>query len=792
LYGDTKVRTGHLVLAFIEAADLRHVFHGLSREFLKIKAEALSDNLAQIVAGSPEDQLAAAESAAAGAAPGEASGAVAPAALGKQEALAKYSVDLTEKARKGEIDPILCRDEEIRQIVDILMRRRQNNPILTGEAGVGKTAVVEGFALRIAAGDVPPQLKDVTLRTLDLGLLQAGAGVKGEFENRLKSVIEETTESAKPIILFIAEAHTLIGAGGAAGQNDAANLLKPALARGELRTIAATTWAEYKKYFEKDAALTRRFQPVKIEEPTEKMATAMIRGLVPTLELHHKVRILDEAVSEAVRLSARYIPARQLPDKAVSLIDTACARVAMSQNAVPAPIEDRQRRIGLLDAELKIVEREISEGTDLAARRDALTAEREEANKELGDLQKRWEAERALVVEIDAVRHKIDAAAGGAAAGDSAAPIDGKAERAKLADLSARLRTLQGEQPLIFPVVDGQAIAEIVEGWTGIPARRMQADEIRTVLNLREAMERRVIGQGHAMEAIAQAIRTSRAGLTDARRPIGVFLLVGTSGVGKTETALTLAQLLYGGEQNVTTINMAEFKEEHKVSLLMGSPPGYVGYGEGGVLTEAVRRRPYSVVLLDEMEKAHSGVQDVFYSVFDKGNMKDGEGRDIDFKNTVIIMSSNAGADLITKLFADPETAPDAAGLAEALRPELMKFFKPAFLGRVTLVPYFPLPDAIIRQIVGMQLERIRARVLDTYRATFEWEPELVDRIAARCTEGSSGARNVENILTRTLLPELSAEVLARLADGESISSVHAAVKPDGLFFFKFNRPQSC
>ena len=711
---------------------------------------------------------------------------------GGSAALDQFTIDLTAQARAGKIDPIVGRDVEIRQMVDILTRRRQNNPILTGEAGVGKTAVVEGLALRIADGDVPPALRDVTLRTLDLGLLQAGAGVKGEFENRLKSVIEETKASAQPIILFIDEAHTLIGAGGAAGQNDAANLLKPALARGELRTIAATTWAEYKKYFEKDAALTRRFQPVKIEEPTEKMATAMIRGLVPTLELHHKVRILDEAVSEAVRLSARYIPARQLPDKAVSLIDTACARVAMSQNAVPAPIEDRQRRIGLLDAELKIVEREISEGTDLAARRDALTAEREEANKELGDLQKRWEAERALVVEIDAVRHKIDAAAGRATAGDSAAPIDGKAERAKLADLSARLRTLQGEQPLIFPVVDGQAIAEIVEGWTGIPARRMQADEIRTVLNLREAMERRVIGQSHAMEAIAQAIRTSRAGLTDARRPIGVFLLVGTSGVGKTETALTLAQLLYGGEQNVTTINMAEFKEEHKVSLLMGSPPGYVGYGEGGVLTEAVRRRPYSVVLLDEMEKAHSGVQDVFYSVFDKGNMKDGEGRDIDFKNTVVIMTSNAGTDLITKLFADPETAPDAAGLAEALRPELMKFFKPAFLGRVTLVPYFPLPDAIIRQIVGMQLERIRARVLDTYRATFEWEPELVDRIAARCTEGSSGARNVENILTRTLLPELSAEVLARLADGESISSVHAAVKPDGLFFFKINRPQSC
>jgi type VI secretion system protein VasG len=786
--GATRVRSGHLLWALLADDMLARRAREASPHLSPISPDTLKASYLALCADTIEAAQATGQAVGSEAA-GIRAGEVRP---GGSAALDQFTIDLTAQARAGKIDPIVGRDVEIRQMVDILTRRRQNNPILTGEAGVGKTAVVEGLALRIADGDVPPALRDVTLRTLDLGLLQAGAGVKGEFENRLKSVIEETKASAQPIILFIDEAHTLIGAGGAAGQNDAANLLKPALARGELRTIAATTWAEYKKYFEKDAALTRRFQPVKIEEPTEKMATAMIRGLVPTLELHHKVRILDEAVSEAVRLSARYIPARQLPDKAVSLIDTACARVAMSQNAVPAPIEDRQRRIGLLDAELKIVEREISEGTDLAARRDALTAEREEANKELGDLQKRWEAERALVVEIDAVRHKIDAAAGRATAGDSAAPIDGKAERAKLADLSARLRTLQGEQPLIFPVVDGQAIAEIVEGWTGIPARRMQADEIRTVLNLREAMERRVIGQSHAMEAIAQAIRTSRAGLTDARRPIGVFLLVGTSGVGKTETALTLAQLLYGGEQNVTTINMAEFKEEHKVSLLMGSPPGYVGYGEGGVLTEAVRRRPYSVVLLDEMEKAHSGVQDVFYSVFDKGNMKDGEGRDIDFKNTVVIMTSNAGTDLITKLFADPETAPDAAGLAEALRPELMKFFKPAFLGRVTLVPYFPLPDAIIRQIVGMQLERIRARVLDTYRATFEWEPELVDRIAARCTEGSSGARNVENILTRTLLPELSAEVLARLADGESISSVHAAVKPDGLFFFTINRPQSC
>jgi len=791
--GASRVRSGHLLWALLADDFLARRAREMSGHLAPIPPDTLKSDYLKICENTTE--AAAATSQAVGSeAAGTGSGDVRPGGSG---ALDQFTIDLTAQAKAGKIDPILGRDFEIRQMIDILTRRRQNNPILTGEAGVGKTAVVEGLALRIAAGDVPPALREVTLRTLDLGLLQAGAGVKGEFENRLKSVIEETKSSPKPIILFIDEAHTLIGAGGQAGQNDAANLLKPALARGELRTIAATTWAEYKKYFEKDAALTRRFQPVKVEEPSEKLAIAMIRGLVGTLELHHKVRIFDEAVSEAVRLSARYIPARQLPDKAVSLIDTACARVAMSQNAIPAPIDDRRRRIGLIDTELKIVEREMLSGLDHAARRDELNGERLRTTDELAKLEERWEAERAIVIEIDTVRGRIEAIASGDSPGgdgtggdgaDKTAADSGVADRLKLAELSAQLRTLQGEQPLIFPIVDGQAIAEIVESWTGIPAGRMQADEIRTVLNLRESMERRVIGQSHAMEAVAQAIRTSRAGLTDPRRPIGVFLFVGTSGVGKTETALSLAQLLYGGEQNVTTINMAEFKEEHKVSLLMGSPPGYVGYGEGGVLTEAVRRRPYSVVLLDEMEKAHSGVQDVFFSVFDKGNMKDGEGRDIDFKNTVIIMTSNAGTDLITKLFADPETAPDAAGLAEALRPELAKVFKPAFLGRLTLVPYFPLSDEIIRQIVVMQLEKIRARVRDTYRATFDWDPQLVETIAGRCTESASGARNVENILTRTLLPELSADVLARLADGEPIRSVHAGLKPDGLFFFAINK----
>ncbi len=782
--GANRVRSGHLLWALLADDMLARRAIASSGYLAAISPDSLKAEYSTICANTAETAQATTQAVGSEGA-GTGAGETRP---GSSAALDQFTIDLTAQAKAGKIDPILGRDAEIRQMIDILTRRRQNNPILTGEAGVGKTAVVEGFALRVASGDVPPALRDVTLRVLDLGLLQAGAGVKGEFENRLKSVIDETKASPKPIILFIDEAHTLIGAGGQAGQNDAANLLKPALARGELRTIAATTWAEYKKYFEKDAALTRRFQPVKVEEPSEKIATAMLRGLVSVLESHHKVRILDEAVSDAVRLSARYIPARQLPDKAVSLLDTACARVSMSQNAMPAPIDDCERRLGLIDTELRIIERETAAGTDHAARRADLSAEQQSISDELAKLKERWEAERALVAQIDAVRSKIDAAI---ATTNSAADGDGgsdtQALRAGLGEHVARLRALQGEQPLIFPVVDGQAIAAIVEAWTGIPARRMQANEIRTVLNLREAMERRVVGQSHALEAVAQSIRTSRAGLTDPRRPVGVFLFVGTSGVGKTETALTLAQLLYGGEQNATTINMAEFKEEHKVSLLMGSPPGYVGYGEGGVLTEAVRRRPYSVVLLDEMEKAHPGVQDVFYSVFDKGNMKDGEGRDIDFKNTVIIMTSNAGTDLINKLFADPDTAPDAAGLADALRPELTKFFKPAFLGRVTLVPYFPLPITIIRQIVAMQLERIRTRVRDSYRATFEWTPELADAIAARCTESSSGARNVENILTRTLLPELSAEVLARLADGQSISRVRASLSTDGLFFFAIN-----
>jgi type VI secretion system protein VasG len=776
--GSGKIRSGHLLWALLADETLARSARDASGQLLKIQPDLLKRDFAAIVANSTE----AAESGTlvTGAAEGGGEGAAGEGGVPRTGggALEQFTIDLTAQAKAGKIDPILGRDSEIRQVIDILTRRRQNNPIMTGEAGVGKTAVVEGFAIRLASGDVPPALKGVTLRTLDLGLLQAGAGMKGEFENRLRGVIDEVKASPKPIILFIDEAHTMIGAGGAAGQNDAANLLKPALARGELRTIAATTWAEYKKYFEKDAALTRRFQVVKVEEPSEPIAIAMIRGLVGTLEKHHKVRIMDQAVSEAVRLSARYIPSRQLPDKAVSLIDTACARVSMSQAAIPPAIEDRERRISLIDTEVAILDREMASGEDHVERRDALLAERTVKASELVALHERWEQEKVLAAEITATRDKIESK-------------EDTADKAALRDIltatSAKLRELQGEEPLIYPVVDGVAVGEVVAGWTGIPMGRMQSNEIRTVLNLQETMEQRIVGQSHALEAVAQAIQTSRAGLTDPRKPIGVFLMVGTSGTGKTETALTLADLLYGGEQNMTVINMTEFKEEHKVSLLMGSPPGYVGYGEGGVLTEAVRRRPYSVILLDEMEKAHPGVQDIFFQVFDKGNMKDGEGRDIDFKNTVIIMTSNAATDLITRLCADPDTMPDAAGLAEALMPELMKTFKPAFLGRVTLVPYFPLAPDIIKKIVGLQLNRVRRRVKESYGAEFLWDDALIDTIAARCTETSSGARNVEKILSRTLLPELSAEVLSRLAEGNAIDSITVGVDTGGSFQYSIN-----
>jgi type VI secretion system protein VasG len=811
-FGAPAIRTGHLLLALLTDADLLRLTRESMPDFAKVSASEMKQEMRDITAGSAEDAPISRDDLDAGSLPTGA------AAAGKTPALDQFTIDLTLRARQGHIDPVLGRDFEIRQVVDILTRRRQNNPILTGEAGVGKTAVAEGFALRIAAGDVPPPLLNVSLRTLDLGLLQAGAGVKGEFENRLKSVIQEVKSSAQPIILFIDEAHTMIGAGGQAGQGDAANLLKPALARGELRTIAATTWSEYKKYFEKDAALARRFQVVKVEEPTEEQAAIMMRGLAATLEKHHNLRILDEAIQDAVRLSHRYITGRQLPDKAVSLLDTACARVAMGHSSTPPALEDLRRTIDNLAVQIDILRRETATGAAHESRVAELVAQKADAEARFDELNKRWKEESQIVGRIREIRGQLeehlfqpsntkgDAAAtksAGAAVTKSDEPAakkdaprpaeqapklsDADVERLRkeLTDLENKLHALQGEQPLMQVCVDSQAVAEVVSGWTGIPVGKMLTDEIRTVLSLKERMEERIIGQAHALEHIAQRIRTARANLVDPRRPIGVFLMVGPSGVGKTETALTLADILYGGERNMVIINMSEYQEGHTVSGLKGSPPGYVGYGEGGVLTEAVRRKPYCVVLLDEIEKAHTDVMELFYQVFDKGTLEDSEGREIDFKNTVILLTSNVGTDAIMRLCADPETRPDPVALAEALRPELLKVFKPAFLGRMTVVPYYPLADDVMRQIIRLQLGRIADRLKENHRAEFQYDDALISAVAGRCKEVESGARNVDHILTRTLLPEVSREFLARMAEGQAISRVHVSVDPAGNFRYE-------
>jgi type VI secretion system protein VasG len=792
LFGENRVRTGHVVVAMLKTASLRNIFLNLSGEYSNIKAETLTDGFAKITAGSPEESLGAADqSGAGGVAPGETSGAMAPPGMGKQEALGRFSVDLTDKARKGEIDPILGRDEEIRQIVDILMRRRQNNPILTGEAGVGKTAVVEGFALRIAAGDVPPALKEVSLRTLDLGLLQAGASMKGEFENRLRQVIDEVQASPKPIILFIDEAHTLIGAGGAAGQGDAANLLKPALARGTLRTIAATTWAEYKKYFEKDPALTRRFQVIKVDEPSEDKAVLMIRGLAPVLEKHHKVDLLDEALEAAARLSHRYIPSRQLPDKAVSLIDTACARVAISQHATPPALEDCQRTISALDSELAIVVRESAIGIDHQQRKTTIETNLASEKERLVNLDAAYKKEKAVVDQILELRRKLrfegstDAKSNGVEKLEQVKPEERENLLGKLRELEKELSAIQGENPLILASVDEQAVASVVADWTGIPVGRMVKNEIQAVLTLADSLEKRVIGQRHGLEAIAKRIQTSRAGLDNPGKPIGVFLLAGPSGVGKTETALSLSETLYGGESNIITINMSEFQEAHTVSTLKGAPPGYVGYGEGGILTEAVRRRPYSVVLLDEVEKAHPDVHEIFFQVFDKGMMEDGEGRLIDFKNTIILLTTNVGSDLIMNMCKDPEMMPSPDGVAKALRQPLLKVFPAALLGRLVVIPYYPLSDAMLRSIIRLQLSRIQKRVSENREITFGYDDAVVDLIASRCTEVESGGRMVDAILTQTLLPEISRELLNRLMEGTPPQKVEVKVK-DGTFAYNY------
>ncbi|MBS0315379.1 MAG: type VI secretion system ATPase TssH [Proteobacteria bacterium] len=786
MYGEAQVRSGYLIVGIVKTMGLRNILYGISKEFEKIGIDAVAERLADIVKGSPEEALAASDGIGLGGAPGEASGAMAPAQMGKQEALKKFAVDLTEKARKGEIDPVTGRDEEIRQIVDILMRRRQNNPLLTGEAGVGKTAVVEGFALRLAKGDVPPQLKDVSLLTLDIGLLQAGASMKGEFEQRLRQVIDEVQASPKPIILFVDEVHTLVGAGGAAGTGDAANLLKPALARGTLRTIGATTWSEYKKYIEKDPALTRRFQVVQIPEPDEAKAIAMLRGVATVLEKHHKVLLLDEAIAAAVNLSHRYIPARQLPDKAVSLLDTSCARVAVSQHATPPEVEDTQRRIEMLDVELGIIDREAAVGIDVGARRADAQAQRDAQAATLATLETRWKDEKALVESILDLRGKLRGSGDGKV--DTAVPLGDEARAAlltELHELHARLQALQGDAPLILPAVDAQAVASVVADWTGIPVGRMVKNEVEAVLKIADTLNQRVIGQRHGLDLIAKRIQTSRARLDNPNKPIGVFMLVGPSGVGKTETALTLAEQLYGGEQNMITINMSEFQEAHTVSTLKGAPPGYVGYGEGGVLTEAVRRKPYSVVLLDEVEKAHSDVHEIFFQVFDKGIMEDGEGRLIDFKNTVIILTSNVGSDLIMSMTRDPELMPAPDDITKALREPLLKVFPAALLGRLQVIPYYPLSDELLGNIIRLQLGRIKKRVAENHKVAFDYDDAVVQLIASRCTEIESGGRMIDAILTNTILPRLSEEFLRRSIDGVALQRISMSVA-DSDFVYHF------
>jgi type VI secretion system protein VasG len=774
-----NIRMGFTLLALLGHDELSRMVKGSSKELQLINVDDLRANFYTIVAKSKEERTSLAE-----AGPGQEEsaggedGAPRPSG-GATPHLDQYTVNLTANAKAGKIDPVLGRDQEVRQMIDILMRRRQNNPILTGEAGVGKTAVVEGFANRVVSGDVPPALQGIHIHSLDLALLQAGAGVKGEFENRLKGLIKEVKSSTEKIILFIDEAHTMIGAGGQAGQNDAANLLKPALARGELRTIAATTWSEYKKYFEKDPALARRFQVVKVEEPTEDVACTMLRGIVASLEKHHNLRILDEAVTATVRLSHRYIAGRQLPDKAVSVLDTACARLSLGQNSTPPRLEDIQRHLDSLEVQKRVLERETKIGADHEERLELIETQIAASKEEEAVLKEQWEKEKGLIEKIRKLQESLESAEkeGSESAGKEAEI------QTELKQVEAELEKLQGERGMMRVSVDAQIVGEVISAWTGIPLGKMVRNEIETVLTLDEHLKKRVIGQDKALSAIAQRILTSRANMDDPVKPVGVFLLVGPSGVGKTETAIALADVLYGGERNMITINMSEFQEAHTVSTLKGSPPGYVGYGEGGVLTEAVRRRPYSVVLLDEVEKAHPDVLELFFQVFDKGRMEDGEGREIDFRNTIILLTSNAATETLMKLCADPETMPDSLGMVAALKPELNKIFKPAFLGRLMIVPYFPVRDEALKQIIRLKLGKIQKRLFETHKVDLVYDDVLLNEIAGRCTEVESGARNVDNILSNTMLPELSRQILTQLAGGEQADRVTISVADGALTY---------
>lgn len=752
---DTRIRSSHLILAMLTNMELRRAFLAIAPEMEKIPLEHLTSDLNFITQSSPEADEAATDGSPMydGALPGEASNAMGNKSHGT---LALYTTDLTALAREGKIDPVLGRNHEISTMVDILLRRRQNNPLLTGEAGVGKTAVVEGLALAIAANNVPPALSQVSLLSLDVVALSAGASMKGEFEARLKNVLDEAMSSEKPVILFIDEVHTLVGAGGNAGTGDAANLLKPALARGQLRTIGATTWSEFKRHIEKDPALTRRFQVLQIDEPDENTAISMLRGLTPALEKHHGVWIMDEALQAAVRLSHRYIPARQLPDKAISLLDTACARVAVAQFSQPKALQQFIFQSETAQTELSSLEKAQHFGKDQGERAVQLHAMIAEHSAAASELELRWQAERELAMEITTVRNALYELVSEPAADEEKR----QAYQQQLAKLEEQLSQVRSALPLVQTEVNATVIASIVADWTGIPVGQMLKDDIRAVMELPQRLEERVIGQSHALVQLGESIMTARAGLSDPRKPLGVFMLVGPSGVGKTETALAIAESMYGGEQNMITINMSEYQESHTVSSLKGSPPGYVGYGEGGVLTEAVRRKPYSVVLLDEIEKAHPDVHELFFQVFDKGQMEDGEGRFIDFKNTILLLTSNAGSDLLSNLFADPDTAPEQDGVLSALQPELLKVFPAAFLGRVTVIPYLPLQQSALQHIVRLHLERIGSRLKSQHQLILQYSDAVVEDVVSHCSVAETGARMLIRYIEQNITPVISKFIL--------------------------------
>jgi type VI secretion system protein VasG len=765
---DSVIRSGHLLIALLTASDLYQIAIRASSLFDLFPIDTMKHKFLEICVNSNENVLVNTTETEI---QSQTNNNDHSASLKKTPALDQFTINLTEKAQKGGIDPVIGREYEIRLMLDILMRRRQNNPILTGEPGVGKTAVVEGLALKISQNQVPDALKNVQVHSLDMGLLQAGASVKGEFENRLKQVIQEVQQSAHPIILFIDEAHTMIGAGGQAGQNDAANLLKPALARGELRTIAATTWAEYKQYFEKDAALSRRFQVVKVEEPTEEVAIDMLRAMIPVMANHFNLRIDDEAIVTAVHSSHRYISGRQLPDKAISVLDTAAARVALTQNAQPVKLDQLKAQQHNLNLEFNIIENEHKHQSIHEERLTQLKQSLETLEQEIQKTEQQWQAELAFIQQIKALESNTDAE-----------QISNKDEVLKV---RAELAELQGQEPLVFERVNAQIINEIISDWTGIPVGKMVNDEIKQILSLEEKLEQRVMGQDYALHQLVQGIKTSKARLEDPNKPQGVFMLVGPSGVGKTETALALANELYGGESHLITINMSEYQEAHTVSSLKGAPPGYVGYGQGGVLTEAVRRNPYSVVLLDEIEKAHSDVQELFYQVFDKGTLEDGEGRVIDFKNTTILLTSNTGSNAIMQacLNQPVEEWPSAEELTEQLKPSLYKQFKPAFLGRMRIVPYFPLHDDLLVRIIEHKIGKITARLEKQYATKVTYSDDLIELILSRCTEVDSGARNVDNILNASVLPALATEMLVALAEQKIPKVIHIDTKEDEIIY---------